>query len=187
MPTPEQMEKLAPDVEKDAAKGVVGASDPISEAYWAAVLQDTRAEPQVVPIQNCRLSDIARHVLRVSCRRCDRVVEIQRSDAVRLYGGHTVWKDVGRHSAHVEPYLIIVGAKMAPKYHPTPLSGGDRKALKKELGKSRAMTGILSAQADELRSRGEALLQKSDNLACQSWNERMWSDGEPIDPSPTIN
>ena len=70
---------------------------------------------------------------------------------------------------------------MAPKYHPTPLSGGDRKALKKELGKSRAMTGILSAQADDLRSRGEALLQKSDNLACQSWNERMWSDGDAIE------
>jgi hypothetical protein len=22
---------------------------------------------------------------------------------------------------------------------------------------------------------------------CESWNERMWSDGEPIDPSPTID
>ena len=76
---------------------------------------------------------------------------------------------------------------MAPKHHPMPLSGGDRKALKKELGKSRAMTGILSAQADELRARSEALIQKADNLICQSWNERMWSDGEPIDPSPTIN
>jgi hypothetical protein len=32
---------------------------------------------------------------------------------------------------------------MAPKHHPTPLSGGDRKALAKELVKSRAMTGIL--------------------------------------------
>jgi hypothetical protein len=31
---------------------------------------------------------------------------------------------------------------MAPKYHPTPLSGGDRKALSKELAKARAMTGI---------------------------------------------
>jgi DNA polymerase-4 len=29
---------------------------------------------------------------------------------------------------------------MAPKHHPTPLSGGDRKALAKELGKARAMT-----------------------------------------------
>jgi len=26
---------------------------------------------------------------------------------------------------------------MAPKYHPTPLSGGDRKALNKDLGKAR--------------------------------------------------
>ncbi|UZE49818.1 hypothetical protein ONR75_03195 [Rhodopseudomonas sp. P2A-2r] len=76
---------------------------------------------------------------------------------------------------------------MAPKYHPTPLSGGDRRALKKELVKARAMTGILSAQADEMRGRGEALIKQADNLACQSWNERMWSDGEPIDPSPTIN
>jgi hypothetical protein len=24
-------------------------------------------------------------------------------------------------------------------------------------------------------------------LLCESWNERMWSDGEPIDPSPTID
>ena len=94
MPTPEQTEKLAADVEKGAAKGVVGAGDPSSEAYWAAVLQDPRAESQVFPVQNRHLSYISRHVLRVSCRRCDRIIEIQRSDAVRLYGGHTVWKDV---------------------------------------------------------------------------------------------
>jgi hypothetical protein len=30
------------------------------------------------------------------------------------------------------------------------------------------------------------LIREADNLACQSWNERMWSDGGPIDPSPTI-
>jgi hypothetical protein len=30
---------------------------------------------------------------------------------------------------------------MTPKYHPTPLSGGDRKALKKELMKSGAIDG----------------------------------------------
>lgn len=76
---------------------------------------------------------------------------------------------------------------MSPKYHPTPLSGGDRKALKKELVKARAMTGILAGQAAEKRARGEQLVQQADNLDCQSWNERMWSDGEPIDPSPTVN
>jgi phage FluMu protein Com len=75
---------------------------------------------------------------------------------------------------------------MAPKHHPTPLSGGDRKALRKELSKSRAMTGILADRAEEKRRVGEALIREADNLACQSWNERMWSDGGPAQPSPTI-
>lgn len=49
------------------------------------------------------------------------------------------------------------------------------------------MAGILAAQASELRGKGDALIKQADNLDCQSWNERMWSDGGPIDPSPTIN
>ena len=76
---------------------------------------------------------------------------------------------------------------MAPKHHPTPLSGGDRKALKKELGKARAMTGILATQSDELRAKGDALIRQADRLLAESWNERMWADGEPIDPSPTVD
>ena len=75
---------------------------------------------------------------------------------------------------------------MSPKYHPTPLSGGDRKALKKELSKALVMTSILAQRSAEARSRGEALIREADNLSCQSWNERLWSVGEPIDPSPTI-
>jgi len=67
------------------------------------------------------------------------------------------------------------------------LSGGDRKALNKELGKARAMTGILAARSAEMRSKGEAMIQQADKLLCESWNERMRSDGEPIDPSPTID
>ncbi|WP_245508624.1 SOS response-associated peptidase family protein [Bradyrhizobium zhanjiangense] len=78
-------------------------------------------------------------------------------------------------------------ARMAPKYHPTPLSGGDRKALAKELGKARAMANILATQSAEMRAKGEAMIQQADRLLCESWNERMWSDGEPIDPSPTID
>jgi hypothetical protein len=50
---------------------------------------------------------------------------------------------------------------MAAKYHPTPLSGGDRKALAKELTKARAMTRIWvpdhraerGCQADEIAKR----------------------------------
>lgn len=76
---------------------------------------------------------------------------------------------------------------MAPKHHPTPLSGGDRKALAKELGRSRAMTTILATQAAEARTKGEALIRQADKLLCESWNERMWADGGPIDPSPTID
>jgi hypothetical protein len=75
---------------------------------------------------------------------------------------------------------------MAPKYHPTPLSGGDRKALNKELARSQAMTKILAGRSGQLRAQGEALIRKADNLACQSWNEKMWSAGGPVNPSPTI-
>ena len=76
---------------------------------------------------------------------------------------------------------------MAPKHHPTPLSGGDRKALAKELRKSRAMTTILASQASEARTQGEALIRMADKLLCESWNEKMWGDGGPIDPSPTLD
>jgi hypothetical protein len=71
---------------------------------------------------------------------------------------------------------------MAPKYHPTPLSGGDRKALAKELGKARAMANILAAQSAEMRAKGEAMIQQADRLLCECWNERMWSDGDPDFP-----
>jgi len=62
---------------------------------------------------------------------------------------------------------------MAPKWHPTPLSDGDRKALKKELGKSQAVTGIVAAQSAKLRAEGETLIRRADRLLCESWNERM--------------
>ena len=76
---------------------------------------------------------------------------------------------------------------MAPKYHPTPLSGGDRKALNKELTKARGVTLMLARQSDELRAKGEALIREANKLSCESWNERMWAVGEPIDPSPTVD
>jgi hypothetical protein len=76
---------------------------------------------------------------------------------------------------------------MAPKHHPTLLSGGDRKALKKELTKVRDVTLMLARQSDDLRAKGEALIREADKLSCESWNERMWAYGEPIDPSPTVD
>jgi hypothetical protein len=49
------------------------------------------------------------------------------------------------------------------------------------------MTRILAAQSAEMRAKGEALVQQADKLLSESCNERMWSDGEPIGLSPTID
>lgn len=49
------------------------------------------------------------------------------------------------------------------------------------------MTTILAGQSAEARTKGEALIKQADRHLCESWNERMWSDGGPIDPSPTID
>jgi hypothetical protein len=76
---------------------------------------------------------------------------------------------------------------MAPKHHPTPLSGGLRSALNKELGKARAMTTVLAQRSAELRAEGEKLIRQADILLAESWNEKMWADGEPIDPSPMVD
>jgi hypothetical protein len=75
---------------------------------------------------------------------------------------------------------------MSPKHHHIPLSGGDRKALKKELSASAGIERMLADQAADARARGEELIRRADDLDCQSWNERMWRAGGPIDPSPTV-
>jgi hypothetical protein len=56
---------------------------------------------------------------------------------------------------------------MAPKYRPTPLSGGDRKALTKEIAKSRVMTGILAERSYEKRRVGEASTYSSPSPAAR--------------------
>jgi hypothetical protein len=53
-----------------------------------------------------------------------------------------------------DPISLRLDVRMGPKYHPTPLSGGDRKALAKELSKARAMANILAAQSAEMRAKG---------------------------------
>lgn len=93
MPTREQMEKLASQRRLTTSEP---APDESAEAWWDAVLSDPRAAGKPwLPIQQQRLSEIPRHLLRVECLRCLRAVEIQKADALRLYGPHAVWKDVG--------------------------------------------------------------------------------------------
>lgn len=49
------------------------------------------------------------------------------------------------------------------------------------------MTTILATQSAEARAKGEALIREADKLLAESWNERMWANGGPIDPSPTVD
>ena len=94
-----QQNAMPSDVVSPAAPATpAGPGDPMPEAYWQSVLAEpmTHTRPPGVPIQNRRLSEIPRHVLQVSCRRCDRIIEIQTTDAQKLFGTHAIWKDVGR-------------------------------------------------------------------------------------------
>ena len=95
MPTREQMEKLSR--ERDRLAAIELAPDETPAEWWDSVLSDPRAAGKPwLPIQQRRLSEIPRQVLRVECLRCFRIVEIQKADAIRLYSPHALYKDVGQ-------------------------------------------------------------------------------------------
>ena len=97
MPSPKQMEKMAAEAARRPVVTAAAALDaPLPAEYWEAVLRDPRAVSNDAQLRQRQLSEILRHVLRVSCRRCDRIVEIQKADAVRLYGAAAVGKDVSQ-------------------------------------------------------------------------------------------
>jgi hypothetical protein len=95
------MEKLAAAVGKEPRRTPnPGPGDPMPAEYWKSVLGDPIADASPIPPgafnRTQRLSEISHQILRVACSRCGRTVEIQRLDAVRLYGPDAVWKDVGQ-------------------------------------------------------------------------------------------
>jgi len=96
MPTPKQMEKLAAEAARKPAPSSAPPDAPLPAEYWESILKDPRADETGAERPQRRLCGIQRHVLRVSCRRCERIVEIQTADAVRLYGRNAVWKDVAQ-------------------------------------------------------------------------------------------
>ena len=97
MPNIKQMEKLAREQSRLSTIAEPAPDDPPSTEWWDSVLSDPRAAGKSwIPIQQRRLSEIPRELLRVECLRCFRTVEIQKADAIRLYGPHAVWKDVGQ-------------------------------------------------------------------------------------------
>jgi hypothetical protein len=93
---PKQMEKLAAEAVRKAVHPAAALDALLPAEYWDSVLKDPRASAGGIDMRQRRLSEIQRHVLRVSCRRCDRTVEIQTVDAVRLYGGNAIWKTVAQ-------------------------------------------------------------------------------------------
>ena len=96
MPTPKQMEKLAAEAGRRRGPSPPAPDASLPTEYWESVLKDPRADATGAEMRLRRLSEIQRHVLRVSCRRCERTVEIQTADAVRLYGANALWKDVAQ-------------------------------------------------------------------------------------------
>ena len=96
MPTPKQMENLAAEGTRRPAAPAAAPDALLPAEYWDSVLKDPRAQADGAQMRQRRLSEIRHHVLRISCRRCERTVEIQTADAVRLYGGNAVWKDVAQ-------------------------------------------------------------------------------------------
>ncbi|MDH2398749.1 hypothetical protein QCM77_01940 [Bradyrhizobium sp. SSUT18] len=98
MPTLKQIEKMAAVVgRKVPPQPGLAPDDELPPEYWQSLLDDPRAEPRPGPSARAmRLSQMSQHILRVGCRRCARVVEIQKVDATRLYGSEALWRDVGQ-------------------------------------------------------------------------------------------
>jgi hypothetical protein len=92
------MEKMAALVGRNVPQkpGLAPDADLPAE-YWQSLLDDPRAGARPGSSGGAlRLSQIPQRILRVGCRRCARVVEIQKVDAARLYGPDALWKDVGQ-------------------------------------------------------------------------------------------
>lgn len=95
---PKEMDKMAALVGgKMPPKPGLAPDADLPPEYWQALLNDPRAESRSGSSgATLRLSQIPQHILRVGCQRCTRIVEIQKVDAVRLYGREALLKDVGR-------------------------------------------------------------------------------------------
>src|SRR5215217_2761809 len=99
MPTPKQMDRLAASISrKTGVTPPLGPQDEMPDEYWHAVLNDAQLEISSSERSSAgqRLSAVPQHVLRVSCRRCARMVEIRKADAIRLYGHQASWREVGQ-------------------------------------------------------------------------------------------
>lgn len=101
MPTRKQMQQMAAALaRKPPSVRGLAPDDDLPAEYWQALMDDPRAsagrsEPAASGRPQ-RLSQIPQHLLRVGCRRCAKIVEIRKVDAVRLYGPEAIWREIGR-------------------------------------------------------------------------------------------
>jgi hypothetical protein len=72
-----------------------------------------------------------------------------------------------------------------PRVIHMPLSGGDRKALAKQLRQAEALHREYSRQAAIERANGEGRIRRADRLECDAWNALLFL-GILGDQSPTI-
>jgi hypothetical protein len=94
MPNTKQMETLARGQARMTGSLTAPPPDQLP-SEWQSVLADPRAGGKPwVRIEQRRLSEVPRELLRLECLKCLRCIEIQRADAIRLYGPHAVLKDV---------------------------------------------------------------------------------------------
>ena len=103
MPTPKQMEKLAAEATRRPEASAAAPDAPLPAEYWDSVLKDPRAQADGAQMRQRRLSEIRRHVLRISCRRCERTVEIQTGRCTPI-----VWRQrglEGRRAAAARQHL----------------------------------------------------------------------------------
>lgn len=100
MPSPRELERSATVGRQCAPTPESGPSDALPPEYWQAVLKAAAADQSRPtsgdPARAATLSEIPDPILRVGCRRCGRLIEIQPADAIRLYGPEATWKEVGR-------------------------------------------------------------------------------------------
>ena len=100
MPTVKQMEKMAAALGKKPPRiPAVAPADDLPAEYWDALFRDAGVADgpsKSTSYAALPLSEVPTHLLRVGCRRCGRTVEIQKVDAIRLYGMQAVWKTVGQ-------------------------------------------------------------------------------------------
>jgi hypothetical protein len=68
MPTPKQMEKLAAEAVRKLPSPAAAPDAALPAEYWDSVLKDPHAGTKGLQLRQRHLSEIQRHILRVSCR-----------------------------------------------------------------------------------------------------------------------